>query len=880
MADPSTKPTKVKKRWRILMGIASIFSALMLAGFLTGALIIMIVINKGLPSLDSLKNYEPREVSQVFSAHGEVIGEFFNERRYVAHDVPDLIKHAFIAAEDAHFYSHQGVDFLGMLRALYVNLSRGGMKQGASTITQQVVRGLLLSPEKTLTRKLKEIILSWQIEKNLSKDEILNLYMNHIYLGNGAYGVKAAARVYFGKDLSEIGIAEAAILGGLPQSPSRYSPSKNPDRVKRRQLYVLKQMHKQGFISNEEYEKEAAQPVYVEPPIDVNKTVAPYFTEAIRQYVMGKYGAANILDDGYKIYTTLNVDMNRYAQNALRKGLSDLEKRQGYRGAIKNLKPEEIKQYFKGRDFEERDDENVNPNQELEVSASEAKAAGKILMKKPKGLEAGDWLEGVVQKIDDQKGEAQVEYSPGFFARISFEDMKWAHKRISDQDEDEQLVAVSKVSDILKTGDVVSMSVKKINSAPDQPLEAQLEQGTEVEGAVLSVDPHSGYILAMVGGNDFNKSQFNRAIQAKRQPGSSFKPLIYAAALDRGYTPASILQDSPITFENSADQEKWRPHNYDEKFVGDITLRNSLIQSRNITTIRLLNEIGLDPIIKSARRMGIESPLQKDFTLALGSSAVSVSEMISPYVVIANGGYRKKQIMIKRIIDRKGNIVEGNVKEDFEASTPDTIRSGVSEIKKEIASVELGEDESDDEKDGSASFLQDAQSKKQVLKVMSSPLKPGQVLSTETSFLMTYLLKENVLYGTGRKARELERPASGKTGTTDENRDAWFIGFTPEIVTAVWVGYDDQRVLGRGETGGKAAVPIWLDYMVKAVAPLPKTDFAVPETIDFVRIDPKTGGLASAKSKDGVFEAFIKGTAPTQEVARPVHDIDLYQRDR
>lgn len=879
MSSESAKPSKCKKRWRVFIGVASIVSAVVIACFLTAAFVVMVVINRGLPSIDSLKNYNPRQVTQIFSAHGEVIGEFYNERRYVVDEVPELIKHAFIAAEDAHFYTHKGIDFLGMLRAAYVNVSRGGMKQGASTITQQVVRGLLLSPEKTISRKLREIILSWQIEKSLTKDEILKLYANHIYLGHGSYGVKAAARVYFGKDLSEINLAEAAILGGLPQAPARYSPARNPDRVKRRQLYVLKQMLKQGFITEAQYDEASQQTVYVEPSIDLNKTEAPYFTEYIRQYVMNKYGAATILDGGYKIYTTLNAEMNRYAQNALRKGLSDLEKRQGYRGPKKRLSKEDAANYFKGRDFEERDEEGVRPISDLEVSASEAQGKGQILMKRPRGLEVGDWLEGIVQTVNDSKAEAAVEYAPGLFARLSFEDMKWAHKRVQEDDEEDTYRAVSKVSDVLQVGDVIYMSVKKIGKK-DELIEAQLEQGTEVEGAILSVDPHSGFVLAMVGGNDFEKSQFNRAIQARRQPGSSFKPIIYAAALDYGFTPASVLQDSPITFENASDQEKWRPHNYDEKFVGDITLRNSLIQSRNITTIRLLNEVGLDTVMGYAKRMGIESPLQRDFTLALGSSAVTLPEMVQPYVIFANGGYPKRLISIKRIVDNKNQVIEENVSEDISVSTPELIRTQALALKKELGATVLSKDGDTEVKDSSASFLQDVDKPQEKRKVVTSPLKPGQVLSSETSFLMTHLLKENVLYGTGQKAKALERPASGKTGTTDENRDAWFIGFTPELVSAVWVGYDDQRVLGRGETGSKAAVPIWLDYMVKALAPLPKTDFEVPENIEFVRIDPKSGGLAPAKSKEGVFEAFVKGTAPTAEVQKRAKEIDLYQDDR
>lgn len=883
-SDLNPSASKFKRRWSIFVRVASIFSAFVIAGFLTGGLALMVVLNRGLPSVDSLKNYSPREVTQVFSAHGKVIGEFFNERRYVAKEVPEILKHAVISAEDAHFYTHKGINFLGMLRAAYVDLVRGGFKQGASTITQQVVRGLLLTPEKTLSRKLREIILAWQIEKSLTKEEILHLYLNHIYLGNGAYGVKAAARVYFGKELSELTIAEAAIIGGLPQAPSRYSPSKNPDRVKRRQLYVLKQMLKEGYITQTQYEEASKETVYVEPVVELNKTVAPHFTEMVRQYIMNKYGSATILDGGYQVYTTLDVDMNHDAQNAVRKGLSELEKRQGYRGPIKQLKESEIKEYFKGKEFEEHEDENVVANKELEVAASEAKGAGKILMKRPKGLVTGDWLEGVVRIVDDKEGFVNVEYSPNLFARIAFADLKWARARVKDdEDEEDSSRPVTKVSDVLRVGNVVSISVKKINQDPEKPLEAALEQSTEVEGALLSADPHTGQIVAMIGGNDFNRSQFNRAMQAKRQPGSSFKPIVYATALDFGFTPASILQDSPITFENASDQEKWRPHNYDEKFVGDIPLRTSLIQSRNITTIKLLNEVGLDRVIEYARRLGIESPLQRDFTLALGSSSVAMSEMIQPYIVFVNGGYRKKLFMIKRILDKNGGIIEENIKEDFSASTLDTIRSSVTDLKKEIVSSELSKLPKDkNEKDDSASFLQDAANSKARAKkdVITSPLKPGQVLSTETSFMMVHLLRDNVLYGTGVKAKELERPAGGKTGTTEENHDAWFIGFTPELVTAVWVGYDDERVLGKNETGSRAAVPIWLDYMLKATAPFPKTDFSVPENIDFVKMDPKTGGLASSDNKAAVFAPFVKGTAPTVQISKPPDSMDLYQVDR
>ncbi len=874
--------------WRRFIRIASIVSAIVIAVFLNVAFVVLLFLNKGLPSIDSLKNYEPKEVSQVFSASGEVIGEFFEEKRFVNRDVPEFVKNAFIAAEDSNFYVHRGVDFLGVLRAVMKN-ALGGHKQGASTITQQVARGFLLTPERTYKRKIKEMILSWQIENSLTKEEILHLYLNHIYLGAsssgpGAYGVDAAARVHFGKPLREITIAEAAILAGLPKAPNRYSPAKNPERAKRRQLYVLKQMLKGGYITSEEYEAAVKEEVLIERPVDLNKTVAPYFVETVRQYVMNKYGSDNVLHNGMKIYTTLDADMNRYGQNALRRGLSELEKRQGFSGPIKKLKPEEVADYFKIRSSEDKDDDVGGL--ELEVSASEAKNSGAIRMRPPRRLEVGDVLEGVVKSVSDEKKEALVEYEPNFFARLKLEDMLWAHDRVDPDDDSQSVSQVTAVSQVLKVGYVVPFSVKALPKEVSAPIEGALEQRTEVEGAVMAIDPHSGFIKAMVGGYDFNRSQFNRAIQAKRQPGSSFKPVVYAAALDLGFTPASLLQDSPITFENAQDQEKWRPSNYDQRFVGDITLRNSLITSRNITTIRLLNEIGITTAIDYARRLGIESPINRDFTMALGSSVAPLQEMLQPYVVFATQGYRKSPISIQRIVDRKGVLLEQNVDDNPEVSVLENLNTALGNLKREIASIEFSKPADLKAKkqtsDDSVSFLQtrDEEGKKKELEVVTSPLKPGQVLSTEASFLMTYLLKENVLYGTGRQAAELQRPASGKTGTTDENRDAWFIGFTPDLVTGVWVGYDDQRILGRNETGSKAAVPIWLDFMARATAPYPKTDFSVPDTIEFVRIDPKTGGLANPKSKTGVFEAFVKGTAPTKEISPTVNEMDLYQLDQ
>jgi len=866
-----------KKRWKVGIRIASIFSAFVIAGAMVVTFVILVYLNRGLPSLETLKEYQPKETSLVLSEHEEVIGEFFEEKRFVEKEIPLRIKQAFIAAEDAQFYYHKGIDFLGVLRAAYVNVVAGRIRQGASTLTQQVARAFLLSPERTFERKIREIILSWQIENYLTKEEILSLYLNHIFLGAGSYGVAAAAEVYFGKRLEDVSVAEAAILGGLPQAPSRYSPQKNPMRVKRRQLYVLNQMLEQNFISKQEFEEAANADVFVEPAKNVNKTIAPYFVEYVRQRLMEKYGTQKVLQEGLRVFTTIDLEMHKAAENAIRKGLSDLEKRQGFRGPLRTTSRDE---YFKDRELRE-EEEGAGRDTPLEVSATEVQGRGRILMRPARAVDTGDVLEGVVVRVADDKGEGLIEYEPNFMARVKIDDLKWAHRRTqTEEDEEEIIPEIKKVSDVLTNGDVVLFSVQALSKESDAPLEAQLEQHTEVEGALLSIDPHNGHVKALVGGYDFNRSQFNRALQAKRQPGSSFKPLVYATAFDFGFTPASIIQDTPITFENSADMDKWRPSNYDKKFLGDVTLRSCVIDSRNIPTIRLLNEVGIDAVIKNARRMGIQSNLDRDFTLALGSSGVTLNEILQPYIVFSTGGYREESVFIKKVLDRHGNVLEENQKEDFEASVPNSIRDGLSEVKKQIASVVFS-NQDDSAGSASVSFLQEGQSpKKKERAIVSTPLRPGQALSTESSFLMTNLLKENILYGTGRRARELKRPAAGKTGTTDDNRDAWFIGYTPDLVAGVWVGYDDLRVLGKGETGSRAAVPIWLDFMSRATEPYPINDFPIPETIEFARINPKTGALAKPTDKTALFEAFIKGTAPTESTPQVLRESDFYSRDQ
>ena len=622
-----------------------------------------------LPSIETLKNYKPSTVTKIFSDEGEVIGEYFYERREVISldRVPGYLIQAFVAGEDARFFQHKGLDYLAILRALFRNIFSGEIVQGGSTITQQVVKSLLLSPEKSFTRKIREAILAYKIEKYLTKEEILFLYLNQIYLGHGAYGVAMAAENYFGKTLEELNIAESALLAGLPQAPSKYSPYHNPQQAKKRQVYILNRMVEEGFISPNEGIKAAQTPYLIRIKEKSSIEKAPHFVEYIRRYLEEKYGKESLYKKGLQVFTTVDLHYQKTAQEALESGLKEVEKRQKY-------------------------------------------------------------------------------------------------------------------------------------SSGDMPL--------NLEGALICFDIETGYVKALVGGRDYKKSQFNRTIQARRQTGSAFKPIIYASALDKGYTPASIIVDAPIVFEWG--DKKWKPKNFEGKFSGPTTLRNALTRSINVVTVKIAQDIGVDYIRNYAKILGISSPLYHELSMSLGSSSVSLFELTKAYAVFANQGKSFKTIFIKKILDRDGNLLEENLPpfyfEEFSAEE--------------------------------------------------------QVITPQTAFLITYLMEGVVQHGTGWRARSLGRPVAGKTGTTDQFMDAWFIGYTPELITGVWVGFDEERSLGENETGARAASPIWVTYMSKILKDKPKKDFSVPEGVEFMKIDPKTGQIG--QDRESILECFIEGTGPPQ----------------
>lgn len=766
--------------------------------FLLRVLVIMLValllaggygfyrVTRNLPRISSLNDYEPSIITTLYSADKTPIAEYCLERRIVVplERIPERLVQAFVAAEDSRFFEHQGIDYLGILRALWKNIRAGGIVQGGSTITQQVTRSLLLSPERSLTRKIREAILAYRIDKHLSKEEILYLYLNQIYLGHGAYGVEAAAQNYFRKHVEELNLAECAMLAGLPRAPSAYSPYSHPQRARERQIYVLKRMVEDGYIISEQATEALATPLEIKERQDWNLADVPYFAEHVRRYLEEKYGEETLYRGGLQVYTTVDLEFQRAAQEALRRGLRELDKRQGYRGPLGHLAPEEIEGFFK--------DLESNRNGEP--------------------LESGDIVRGVVVAVSSGKKTVKVRL-PQAMGTLPLEHMSWA--REPDPEVAAGAVKVKDPAEVLQVGDVIQVRLLKGDHGATEWLVA-LEQEPEVQGALLCMENGTGRVKAMLGGYDFQKSQFNRAVQSCRQPGSAFKPIIYAAALDKGYTPATTIIDSPIIYSDEEMDWKWKPKNYKERFYGPTLFRTALIQSRNVVTIKIVRDIGIDYVIDYARRLGIDSPLSRDLSLALGSSGVSLLELTNAYSVFANQGELVTPIFITKVMDRHGNVLEEN------------------RTQKE------------------------------------------RVLDKETSYIMTHLLQEVVKYGTGWRARALGREAAGKTGTTNNQQDAWFIGYTPSYVTGVWVGFDDGRQLGKYETGSRAACPVWTMFNQDILKGRPVQVFPVPEKVVFAKIDAKTGLLARAGDNEAVFEAFKEGMAPTRTARETAPAVDQF----
>jgi len=769
------KPTLFSRLLRLFVWMT------LLAG-IAGTLAVMgifVYLGQDLPRISTLTDYRPPTITTVYSDDNRKIGEFYKERRLIIplEQMPARLKQAFVAAEDARFYQHRGIDIMSIIRAFFKNLEAGTIVQGGSTITQQVTKSFLLSPERSYTRKIREAILAYRIDKTFSKDEILFLYLNQIYLGHGAYGVEAASENYFGKSAKDMNLAECAMLAGLPQAPSRYSPFRFPDRAKQRQIYVLNRMVSEGYITNIQATEAIDMPLDIKPRRNWYIEKVPAYTEYIRRYVEEKYGKNKLYLDGLKIHTSVNIDMQKMARAEIVKGLRALDKRQGYRGPLRSIAAEEIETL--SRELKKTYD--LNP------------------------LEKDKNVTGVVIAVDNKAGTVTVRMGSER-GIIALADMQWARK--PNPEASYRYAKIKKPSKALKIGDVILVKLKE-KDAQSGDWHLALEQVPKAQSALLCIEAETGYVKVMVGGRDFKSSQFNRAVQSRRQPGSAFKPLIYAAAIDKGYTPATVIIDSPIVYTDEQRDFKWKPENYGRKFYGPTLLRKALSKSKNVITVKVVQDIGIDYVIDYARKLGIHSDMPRDLSISLGSSGVSLLEIVNAYSVFTNQGYFVEPVFITRIVDRDGK--------ELEQARP----------------------------------------------------QRAKVIDQTTAYLMTNLLEEVVKSGTGRRVKALKRPVAGKTGTTNNLFDAWFVGYTPGYITGVWVGFDEEASLGVGETGSRAASPIWLGYMQRLLSGKPVRVFQVPEGVVFTKIDAETGLLPIPESKETYFECFKEGTVPIDYTPRP-----------
>ncbi len=909
-------------RW-LLLGCGALIALVVIAGGVYGISKYR-SLAEGLPTLDELEKYESSLVTQVYDRHGELIANFFTEKRILIEleDVPEFVRKATIAVEDSRFYSHSGIDPKGILRAAWANFRAGRVVEGASTITMQVARTLFLNRERTLDRKLREMILARRIEQRFSKDDILKMYLNQVFYGHNAYGIEAAAQIYYDKSIKDVTLGEGMLIAGLMQAPNSYSPIHNLSRFKitersldrlqaegvpgsvldslrhlmrfrisasslknlaaqevpesvledlerirnqrftgksqfvdtlrstlgdaptaqykslilkyagsqevmeeavflealkttlgeaqtiqykplilkysnnlhvslERRQHVVRRMLSEGYLTAEEGRRAIVEPVQTNPNYkSINKS--PHFVEHVRRYLEQKYSAKELYQDGWKVYTTLDLNLQRIAERAVQRGVEDADKRHGYQKPFRRIA-------LTG-------DEAID--QPLIEQVTLPPDVDPMIRK-------GEILTGVVSFVSPGAVWVRIKGGRG----VMSPDAGFAWVREADLDrkfEDrKQLVP----EEIFEVGDVIRVRVVLADER-NQAHQLVLAQEPLLEGALIAMEADSGHVLAMVGGYD-ETNQFNRATQALRQPGSAFKPFVYTAALQSGKTPASVIYDRAVVIDGG-EEEAWKPQNYTQRYYGPTTLRTGLTRSRNMVTIRLMEQVGVQAVLDLAGRMGIQSALQPYMSLALGSSDVKLSELTAAYGTFANNGLYVPPVFISRIVGPNGEIVEENLP------------------------------------------------------------RASRVMSPEVAYVMTLLMQGVIEEGTGKRVRAIGRPAAGKTGTTNDFRDAWFLGFTPELVTGVWVGFDDGTALGRHESGGRVASPIWLEFMQNALRGRPITDFTIPPAVRFYRIDAESGrevqGLAGAHKTR--FEAFVKGTkplppaSPTRNIRQRIHRLD------
>jgi len=786
------------------------------------AAVTYLLLSPSLPKINTLKDTQLQVPLRVFSAEGNLIAEFGDKRRIPLRydEFPPQIIQAILASEDDRFFEHPGVDYHGILRAVYALATTGQKAQGGSTITMQVARNFFLTNEKTYTRKLNEMILSLQIEQELSKEEILSLYLNKIYLGKRSYGVGAAAVVYYGKPLQELSLAQFAMIAGLPKAPSKYNPIVNPDRAKLRRDYVLRRMWQVGYISEDAYLTAKLEPLTAQYHSRKVEVYAPYIAEMVRTELIKQYGD-NAYSMGLNVYTTIQAKHQQVANTALQSALLAYDKRHGYRGAQSNITLEA---------------DAISEDLEQALSAF-----NKI----------GPLYPSIVTAITDEVATLYIKDHGHVDVNIST--LAWAQKQLSTNSRGPK---PKLIADVFAVGDVVYLKQDQVPQDPqqeDQALRWQLAQIPEVEGALIAVSPYDGAVTALNGGFEYFQNKFNRVTQSHRQPGSGFKPFIYSAALEKGYTAASIINDAPVVFDSPELDNVWRPENYSGKFFGPTRLRVALTHSRNLVSIRLLRDIGAQYVIKYAGRFGFAtSQMPANLSLALGSGSAAPWDMARAYSALANGGYRIEPYIIQRVEDAAGIILM--------QAQPITVCETcvIADTQEDDAGIE-GEVEKAPEE--TADTLVDE---------LQSIIPAKRIMTAQNNTIMNSLLRDVVRYGTGRKAMRLGRgDLAGKTGTTNDQVDAWFNGFHPDLVAIAWVGFDSPKTLGRYETGGRAALPMWIDFMKVALDDVQEEPLQQAVDMVTVKIDPKTGLLARPSARNAIYETFRKQYVPT-EIAEEV----------
>jgi penicillin-binding protein 1A len=750
--------------------------------------------SKDLPDYSQLQDYEPPVMTRVHAADGSLVGEYARERRlYIPiQAVPKMVINAFLAAEDKNFYEHGGLDFTGIARAAVIYLQNYGSSrrpQGASTITQQVAKNFLLTNELSVSRKLKEALLALKIERTYSKDKILELYLNEIYLGLGAYGIAAASLVYFDKAVNELMVPEAAYLAALPKAPNNYHPFRQRERAIERRNWVLDRMAESGFVKTADAEKAKRSPLGVTSKSTSTHTFAgEYFAEEVRRELYERYGEKKLYEGGLSVRTSLDPKLQVLARKTMIDGLVRFDQTQGWRGPVTK----------------------IDIGADWGVKLAEVKALSDV----------APWRLAVVLEVGDQSARIGLQpgREPGGFVSkertvgiLPVDGLKWAKTGGK---------VPTKVSQVVNPGDVVYVEPAKTEG------QFSLRQVPEISGAMVVEDPQTGRVLAMVGGFSFDQSQFNRATQALRQPGSSFKPFVYAAALDNGYTPSTVVLDAPLEIDQGPGIGVWRPENYEGKFYGPSTLRFGIEHSRNVMTVRLAQDIGMPLIADYAKRFGVYDDLPPYLSFSLGAGETTLLRMVTAYAMFDNGGRRIKPTLIDRIQDRYGHTV-------YKHDERECIGCGAKkwENQQEPSLVD----------------------------------RRQQVLDPMTAYQITSMMEGVVQRGTATTLREVGRPIAGKTGTTNDEKDAWFIGFTPDIVVGVYLGYDKPRHIGRGATGGHLAAPIVKEFLKVALADKPAVPFRVPPGIKLIRVDAKTGTRAGPETSRAILEGFKPGTAPPSD---------------